>query len=90
MPANDPSRERALETVELATMAQKPSLVKQKAPLEVEYSSALNDIYNQYFIDMLYGNISIEEGASQLSKEWRLQGGDEMMAEINSVYAASK
>ena len=56
----------------------------------MEYSSALNDIYNQYFIDMLYGNISIEEGASQLSKEWRLQGGDEMMAEINSVYATSK
>lgn len=90
LPANELNRERALETVELATMAQKPSLIKQKTPLEVEYSSALDDIYNQYFIDMLYGNISIEEGASQLSKEWRLQGGDEMMAEINSVYAASK
>lgn len=90
MPANDPSRDRALESVNLATMAQKPSLIKQKTPAEVEYAAALNDIYNQYFIDMLYGNLSIEEGVAQLSKEWRLQGGDEMMAEINSVYAASK
>ena len=56
----------------------------------MEYASALNDIYNQYFIDMLYGNISIEDGVKQLSDEWRSQGGDEMLAELNAVYAASK
>lgn len=90
MPATDPSRDRALESIDLATQAQKPSLIKQKTPLEVEYASALQDIYNQYFIDMLYGTIGIEEGVAQLSAEWRSQGGDEMLAELNSVYAASK
>lgn len=90
MPATDPARDRALESIELATQAQKPSLIKQKTPMEVEYASALEDIYNQYFIDMLYGNISIEEGVVQLSSEWRSQGGEEMLAELNSVYAASK
>jgi len=90
MPATDPSRDRALESIELATAAQKPSLIKQKTPAEVEYASALNDIYNQYFIDMLYGNISIEDGVKQLSDEWRSQGGDDMLAELNAVYAASK
>jgi len=90
MPVTDPSRDRALESIELATMAQKPSLIKQKTPLEVEYASALNDLYNQYFIDMLYGNVTVEEGTAQLIAEWRSQGGDEMMAEINSIYAASK
>lgn len=85
MPATDPSRDRALESIDLATKAQKPSLIKQKTPLEVEYGTALNDIYNQYFIDMLYGNISIEEGVANLSDEWRSQGGEELLAELNAA-----
>ena len=47
-------------------------------------------IYNQYFIDMLYGNIGIEEGAAKLSAEWRSQGGEELLAELNATYAATK
>lgn len=90
MPANDPARERALESIVLATDAQKPSLIKQRTPLEVEYGSALDDIFNQYFIDMLYGNMSIEDGAAKLSAEWRSQGGEELLAELNAVYQASK
>ena len=87
MPATDPSRDRALESIDLATQAQKPNLIKQKQPMEVEYGSALDDIYNQYFIDMLYGNISIEDGTAQLIADWHSQGGDEVLAELNSVYA---
>ncbi len=90
MPVTEPGRERALESVKLATEAQKPSLIKQKTPLEVEYGSVLDDIYNQYFIDMLYGNIGIEEGAAKLSAEWRSQGGEELLAELNATYAATK
>ena len=73
--------------IDLATQAQKPNLIKQKQPMEVEYGSALDDIYNQYFIDMLYGNISIEDGTAQLIADWHSQGGDEVLAELNSVYA---
>ena len=87
MPATDPSRDRALESIDLATQDQKPNLIKQKQPMEVEYGSALDDIYNQYFIDMLYGNISIEDGTAQLIADWHSQGGDEVLAELNSVYA---
>ncbi len=89
MAPTDPNRDRALESIALATQAQKPSLVKQRTPVEIEYQSALTDIYNQYFIDMLYGNISIEEGVAQLTEEWRSQGGDEMLADLNAAYQAS-
>ncbi len=88
LPAGEPNRERALETVDLATAAQRPNLIKQRTPLEIEHASALDDIVTQYFMDMLRGNLSVEEGAKQLSAEWRSQGGDELLKELNEVYAA--
>lgn len=63
IPVSDPNREKALETVEIASACQVPNLIKQKTPMEIESLSALNDIYIQYFSDMLQGKISIEEGA---------------------------
>ena len=89
MPETEPTAARARETVELATMAQKKSLIVRKTAIETEYGSALGDIYNQYFIDMLQGKIGIEEGAQQLSKEWRSQGGEEMLESLNATYQAS-
>lgn len=90
LPATENNREAALASVTLATQAQKPSLIKQKTAKEVELGSALNDIFTQYFIDMLQGNVSIEDGAKQLSEEWRSQGGDELLQELNEVYQATK
>ena len=58
--------------------------------MEIESLSALNDIYIQYFSDMLQGKISIEEGAKKLSESWRSQGGEELLKELNEVYHASK
>ena len=88
MPETEPNKERALETVELATEAQVPNLVKQKTPLEIENGSALEDIFIQYFSDMLQGKIGIEEGAAELSQKWRSQGGEEMLAEVQAAYEA--
>ena len=90
IPETDSNREKALETEDLATQCQMPNLVKQKTPLEIQNGSALNDIYVQYFSDMLQGKISIEEGTAQLSKSWRSQGGDELLKEVNEVYHANK
>lgn len=88
MPETETDKERALGSVELATEAQMPNLVKQKTPLEIENGSTLDDIYVQYFTDMLQGKIEIEAGAKELSEKWRSQGGNEMLAEIQAAYEA--
>lgn len=88
MPDSDPDKDRALASVELATQAQVPNLVNQKTPLEIENGSTLNDVFIQYFSDMLQGKIGIEEGAQQLSESWRSQGGEEMLAELTEAYNA--
>lgn len=90
IPASDPDRERALDTVKLASECQVPNLIKQKTPAEIQEGSAVNDIFIQYFSDMLQGKVGIEEGVAQLGKEWRNQGGEEILKEVNEVYQASK
>ena len=75
-------------TVELATEAQVPNLVKQKTPLEIENGSSLEDIFIQYFSDMLQGKIEIETGAKELSEKWRSQGGEELLKEVQAAYEA--
>lgn len=90
IPETDPNRERALETVDLATQCQVPNLIKQKTPAEIENGSAVNDVFIQYFSDMLQGKISVEDGVVQLGKEWRNQGGDEILKQANEVYKAEK
>lgn len=87
---NEPNREMALETTKLATQAQKPNLIKEKTPLEIKSSQALNDIMVQYFSDMLQDKLSIEEGAAKLKEAWRSQGGEELLAEVNQVYQDAK
>lgn len=90
IPATDPNRERALETVKLASECQVPNLVKQKTPAEIQEGSAVNDIFIQYFSDMLQGKIGVEEGVTKLGEEWRSQGGNEILKEVNEVYQANK
>lgn len=88
MPDTEPDKARALDSVKLATEAQKPNLVKNKCQAEINSGKALNDIIIQYFSDMLQGKISVEEGAKELSAKWRSQGGDEVLAQVNEMYAA--
>lgn len=88
LPATEPMRDRALESMALATEAQKQALIKQKTPLEVLNGQTLDDIYNQYFLDILQGKLTAEEGQQKLSAEWRSQGGDELLKELNEAYKA--
>ena len=39
---------------------------------------------------MLQGKISIEDGVVSLGKEWRNQGGDEILKEANEIYKSEK
>ena len=50
----------------------------------------VDDIYTQYFSDMLQGKLSIEEGVEQLSKSWRSQGGEEILEAVNAEYQKTK
>ena len=52
--------------------------------------SAVNDVFIQYFSDMLQGKISIEDGVVSLGKEWRNQGGDEILKEVSEVFKTEK
>ena len=90
IPETDPNRERALETVEIATECQVKNLINQKTTVEIDKASVVDDVFVQYFTDMLNGKIDIEEGAKQLSEAWRSQGGDEILESVNEVYHASK
>lgn len=85
VPVSDAFHDKAIETMQLATEAQHPALVKQMTTAEIELGGMLNDILEQYFIDMLYGKLDIEDGAAKLSAEWRAQGGDALLAELNEA-----
>ena len=58
--------------------------------VEIENGAAVDDIYTQYFSDMLQGKLSIEEGVEQLSKSWRSQGGEEILEAVNAEYQKTK
>jgi len=86
LPYTEPARDRALETTNLATSAIVPNLIKYTTPAEITYSSIVNDIYQQYFVDMLTVKISIQQGTAALSRDWRAQGGDRILADVTTAY----
>lgn len=90
LPETEPDRDRALESVELATASQVKNLVPIRTPLEVKNGGMLGDMVVQYFSDMLQGKIEIEAGVKKLSEEWRKQGGEEMLKELNAEYQKTK
>ena len=77
-------------TYRYGTQCQVPNLIKQKTQVEIENGAAVDDIYTQYFSDMLQGKLSIEEGVEQLSKSWRSQGGEEILEAVNAEYQKTK
>jgi len=90
LPDTEPQRERAIESVVVSKRNQKPNLVPVVAPLEIELETTLTDIHNQYFLDILFGKIGVDEGIAELSKKWRSQGGDRMLAQVNELYQKVK
>jgi len=90
LPQTEPQRERALESVEIATKNQVPNLIPVTTDAEVEYGGVVNEIYNQYYMDMLLGKINIDTGLAELSKKWREQGGDKILQAVQQAYEQFK
>jgi ABC-type glycerol-3-phosphate transport system substrate-binding protein len=88
LPENEPDRDRALESIKLATEAQVPNLIKRQTAAEIRDGSIVNDIVQQYFTDMLTGRIGIREGQAALSRAWRAQGGEGILADVTAAYKA--
>ncbi len=85
LPETEPNRERAIESVDVATRGMKPNLIAATPAAQVESGSILTDLYNQYFIDMLTGKTDIDKGIAELSQKWRAQGGDKVLAEVETL-----
>ena len=90
LPETEPARDRALETIELAQQAQLPNLVEVKTEAEVEYGMALGSLFDQTVINILQGNVSVDEGIAKLSQEWRAQGGTDVLADLQAAVDAKK
>ena len=88
IPPTDPDRERMQESVVIATDSQVKNLINSRTATEIEKASVVDDVFVQYFNDMLQGKIGIEEGAQKLSEDWRSQGGEEILEAVNAVYHA--
>ena len=90
VPKSDPNREVAQNSVTIATDSQVKNLIGQKTAAEIDKASIVDTVFVEYFTDMLNGKIDIEEGAKQLSKEWRSQGGEEILKAVNEYYQANQ
>jgi ABC-type glycerol-3-phosphate transport system substrate-binding protein len=86
LPETEPARDRALESTSLASAAQIPNLVKRQTAAEIRDGSIVSDIVQQYFTDMLTGKIGIREGQAALSRAWRSQGGNGILADVTAAY----
>jgi ABC-type glycerol-3-phosphate transport system substrate-binding protein len=85
LPETEALRDRALESSQLATVELKPNLINWRTAEEIKYQGIVNDIYQQHFLNMLTGKIGIQAGVDALSKEWRSQGGNEILASVTKV-----
>ena len=85
LPYTEPQRERALESVEIASAAMVPTMLFSIPDSQVEFGSILQDIYNQYFLDMVTGRLSVDDGIERMTTEWRRQGGDAVLAEAQQI-----
>ena len=90
LPITEPARDRALLSLEVASDSQIQNLIPVTTDAEVEYGKIVQEIYQQYFMDMLLGKIPIDKGITELSSKWRSQGGDKILPEVNTAYKIYK
>ncbi|UVI32845.1 extracellular solute-binding protein [Paenibacillus spongiae] len=90
LPQTEPQRERAVQSVEEASQYFVPNLVERRTAEEIELGSTVNDIYNQYFLNLVNGKLDIDKGIAELSGKWRQQGGDKILKAVNEAYKNSK
>jgi putative aldouronate transport system substrate-binding protein len=86
LPEVEPNRADALRSVEVASRNQIPSLIPVATASEVEMAGILADVYNQYYMKILTGELSVDAGWKEMSAAWRRQGGDKVLAEAQTLY----
>ncbi|TBL78505.1 extracellular solute-binding protein [Paenibacillus thalictri] len=90
LPQTEPQADRAKESVTIATKYMVPNLVNVTTAAETEFGGVVNELQNQYFMNMLTGKIDIDAGIAELSKKWRDQGGNKILQEVTAAYKAAK
>ncbi|RJX38656.1 extracellular solute-binding protein [Paenibacillus pinisoli] len=95
LPNTEAQADRAKESVEIATSNLVPNLVNVTTPEEIEMGGVfgkgiLSELANQYYFDMISGKVDIDKGLAELSKKWREQGGDKVLAAVNAAYEAQQ
>ncbi|MEC0265966.1 extracellular solute-binding protein [Paenibacillus anseongense] len=90
LPQTEPQADRAKQSVEIASKYMVPNLVSTTTPEEIERGSVINELANQYYLDMITGKKDIDSGLTELSKKWREQGGDKVLEAVNKAYLAQK
>jgi putative aldouronate transport system substrate-binding protein len=90
LPDTEPQKERAIDSMVVASRNMVPNLVPVPVPAEIEYGPRASDPYNQLFIDMMMGKVDIAQGIAGYSKSWREQGGDKILANAEALYKQYK
>lgn len=86
LPQTELNIDRAKDSVKVASQYFVPNLITRKTDAEIEYGKAVNEVYNQYFVDLLKGKLDVDKGIAELDKEWRQAGGDEILKSVNEEY----
>ncbi len=86
LPETEPARDRAINSVEVASADQVPNLIPYVTRTEIEFGGVVNEIYEELFLEMLIGRKGLDEGIAELTRRWRNQGGDRIMEEVIQAY----
>ncbi|WP_409343165.1 extracellular solute-binding protein [Paenibacillus sp. MBLB4367] len=90
LPQTEPQADRAKDSVRLATENMKPNLVNVTTKAETEFNGVVNELYYQYFTNMMIGKMDVDTGIAELGKKWREQGGSKILEEVNAAYKEKK
>jgi hypothetical protein len=87
LPQSEPDREKATESVKIATADLVPNLVGKIADSEVKNSKVLDAIYNEYFAKLVMSDGSNTDALlKELGQKWRSQGGADVLKEVTELY----
>jgi putative aldouronate transport system substrate-binding protein len=86
LPQTEPNREDALYSVEVASRNYIGNLIDYVPDAEVELGLQVEDIYNEYVINMLIGKIDLEAGYQEMRQKWYDNGGEQIIAEAQELY----
>lgn len=86
LPLTEPNREDALLSVEIASRNFLDNLIDFVPTAQVELGAQVEDIYNEYFMNMMMGKIDLETGYEEMRQKWYDNGGEEIIAEAQKLY----